>query len=283
MGTFLAVSIIGGSLEETKQKLIEFSEKSQGSIESLKIDDDNILYSQIKQIDNNHTAVLYPLYNSDFYFCAHFISENLDTSVLTIYIHDDDAWFFILYDKGYEITRYTSNSMMIESNPESWICNYQNVSLFYNIDEKKVQGVLEKNSLNGERNECFNQVTDFMRLLQLPTKNVFDFKNYMPIIEQDILDTIKKPFISLLDLRKTKKYSNQPIELNKGEFLELFGDDSWIIKKTEENIKNASYFLNIESLTLQIFENHFEENKSTLIHNIAFTHKMEDIQDFLNQ
>jgi len=63
---------------------------------------------------------------------------------LTIYIHDNDAWYFLLYNNGQEISRYVSNFDTIEENTESWICNYFNLAEIYNSDETILKNYLEK-------------------------------------------------------------------------------------------------------------------------------------------
>jgi hypothetical protein len=282
MGTFLAISLVGDSKKNTVEKLIEFSESIQGDFKSLKIDDENILHTKVKKLDNNLTSILYPNFNIDFYSCAHFISKILNTSVLTIYIHDDDGWFVLMYNKGYEIARCVSNYEMIENDYESWNCNYYELEKFYNIGEETLKEFLEKIVSKKNLNNCLNQVADFFSLLNLPTNHILSLKSYKPILSIEVLNSIRKPFISLLDLRKTKKYSNLPIKLSENDLFQLFREDLRLIENAKYNAENVTYFLDIESLTLQVFEN--LPNKEPIpILNFAFSHKMEVIQDFLNK
>lgn len=283
MGTFLSISIVENIKKNTEEKLLEFSESIQGNLKKLKIDEENILNAKIKNIDKNSTAVLYPIYNVDFYYCAQFISQHLNTSVLTIYIHDNDAWYFVLYNNGQEISRYVSNFETIEENPESWICNYFNLAKIYNSNETILKNYLEKINSKKNSNNCLNEVSEFLKLLKFPINKIFSFKSYKSILSEETLNSIKKPFISLLDLRKTKKYTKELLKLNQNELKELFTEEIKFIEKETKGANNINYFLNIESLTLQVFGNFPNKNEPILIINLAFSHKMEEVQSFLNK
>lgn len=283
MGIFLSISIVESTKKDTEEKLIEFSESIQGNFKKLEINEENILNTKIKNIDKNSTSVLYPTFNVDFYYCAQFISQHLSTSVLTIYIHDNDAWYFLLYNNGQEISRYVSNFNIVEENPESWICNYYNLAEIFKTDEIILKNYLEKINAKKDSNNCLNEVSEFFKLLKLPTNKIFSFKSYKSILSEETLNSIKKPFISLLDLRKTKKYTKDLLKLNQNEFKELFAEEIEFIEKETKGAANLNYFLNIESLTLQVFGNFPNKNEPILIINLAFSHKMEEVQSFLNK
>ncbi|WP_188051723.1 hypothetical protein [Flavobacterium sp. GP15] len=283
MGTFLAISVVQNSKNNTEKKLIEFSENIQGDLKSLSIDEQNILYSKVKKIDENLTSILYPEFNTDFYNCAQFISKNLNTLVFTFYIYDNDFWYFLLYRNGKEISRFTTNSNETEENPDSWICNYVGLAEIYKIDVTIIKEYLEKISSKNEFNDCLNEISYLLNLLNFPTNEIFSLKNYKSILSKKTIESIQKPFISLFDLRKTKKYTKELIQLKENEVKELFEEDIDFIKTKCKNATNIKYSLNIECLTLEVFGKNINEIEPKNIINLGFTHKMEQIQDFLNK
>jgi hypothetical protein len=106
MGIFLSLSgVIHKDLQQVEASVTAFIKTVGGGLEPGDIEYDHPNLALIGQHGNN-TTVVYPEGFVEWDDASAFLSKELDTSVFSLHIHDEDLWMFQLFHKGELITRF---------------------------------------------------------------------------------------------------------------------------------------------------------------------------------
>ena len=294
MGQFLSIALVEASLPKVKQAILDFSKGKQGDYKTIfenSIQENNILYSSIKATGKSQTIVRYPDYSADFYECSVSISSKLNTRVLTAHVHDDDVWMVYLFDKGKELTRFLSDPELIDEKEENWRCDLNLFSKLYGVSPTELSEFLLSNKDHSSLADSIHNLFDFLTQLGYPTAEIQNYEDgYKGILKPKDLNKITKTFLTIEDLRATKRYSPNPILLNSEEINELYGDEIELVKSHEKCLVcnrttiNNAYLLNVDELCLQIKGDCPQGHEQPhLLLNYGFIHKMEEIHKFLNK
>lgn len=294
MGQFLSIALVESSLSKVKATILDFSNKKQGhykTIQENSIQDNNILYSTAKSIGKSTTVILFPDYSEDFYECSKYVSSELKIKVLTAHIHDGDVWLVYLFNKGKELTRFLSDPDLLNEKGEDWICDLNLISSLYSIRSTEVSKVLQRDKEASSLGNTTTELFSFLRLLGYPIESIQDYENgYKPLLKEKDLFRITKSFLTIEDLRTTKRYTVDLLKLDNDELIELYGEEIELVKSCEKclicNSKtiNNEYFLSIDELCLQVKGDcPYDHEQPHLLLNYGFIHKMEEIQKFLNK
>jgi hypothetical protein len=296
MGQFLALALVESNLKKTKTEIVNFSSAGSGEGESATetIEENNVLYSKVKPIAKNSSAVLFPAFSTDFYYCSQYISEKLDTKVLTVQIHDSDVWLAFLFDKGKELTRFLSDPGLIGETRENWVLNYDVIQRLYKITEEAGHNILKLNVSGSHGTSALTIEDDLFRFLHdlnYPVDKIREYDaEYKSIIPARDLQRRAKAFLTVDDIRKTKNYSPGLVGAD-NELMEMFKDEFEAMEPYKKcqtcgsAIINDEYFLNADVLTMQLFGECpvcKSEGKKVIV-SVAFDHRMEEMIAYLNK
>ncbi len=106
MGIFLSLSgVINKSPQEVEASVKKFTEIVKGGFEKANISDDDPNLAVMGRHLNN-TTVVYPNYFEEWDVASAFLSKDLQASVFSLHIHDEDLWMFELYHDGERVTGF---------------------------------------------------------------------------------------------------------------------------------------------------------------------------------
>jgi hypothetical protein len=297
MGQFLSIALVDSSFTKSKNEVINFSNDSQGEYKNMSeetIEEDNILYSKIKSLTKKTSAVLFPVFYQDYYNCSQYISDKLKTRTLTAHIHDGDLWLVYLFEKGKEVTRFLSSPEIFGEKKENWLLDFDIIEASYGIDRNtiKISAVPDEKDLTSiDPLMTEEELFDFLFHLGYPVDAIRDYESgYRHIIPDKELKRLTKSFLTVDDLKKTKKYSSGLLPFDK-QIAEVFKDeidfmeDYKVCQTCGKPTINNQYFLNIDVLCVQLYGEcpTCGHKKGQLLMNYGFIHKMEEIRDYLNE
>jgi hypothetical protein len=106
MGIFLSLSgVINKQDHEVEAALGKFASSVEGGLINGQIEEDHPNVTIIA-IQAPHTAVLYPNDFVEWDDASLYLSIELQTSVFSFHIHDEDLWMFQLFHKGEMVSRF---------------------------------------------------------------------------------------------------------------------------------------------------------------------------------
>lgn len=294
MGTFLSFALVHKSLNETKKAILNYSKITQGDYTKIpdeSIEEGNILYSTIKSLDKQTSIILLPDFSNELYDCSQSLSASQNSKVLAAHVHDGDVWLIYLFNKGKEITRYASDPILIEQKKEDWRLDNDIIESAYGISPEVLDTFL-KNLLNRQvGGDVTNDLFTFLKELHYPIDIIRDFNHgHKLLVPSKELRRITKTFLTIDDLRKTKKYSSELIKLTNEELYELFGDEIDFIVSyrvcgaCETPTTTNEYYLSIDTLCFQV-KGRCDScgGQLKLLLNYGFIHKMSEVRNFLNK
>ncbi len=135
MGLFISLSgVINKTIEEVQESLHRFASSAQGGFEESDVEEDHPNLCVAGQ-RASHTTVLYPNDFVEWDDASAFLSKDLQTSVFSFHIHDEDLWMFQLFHHGELITRFNPipdywQEDLSEAERESWQGNAAAVSSY---------------------------------------------------------------------------------------------------------------------------------------------------------
>ncbi len=294
MGNFLSFALVHKSINETKKAILDYSKINQGDYKTIpeeSIEKENILYSKLKTLDKQTSIVLLPTFSNELYDCSKSLSSDQDAKVLAAHVYDDDVWLIYLFDKGKELTRYASNPTLIEEKKEDWRLDSKMMMYTYGISTDSLDTFLKNRENKKETGNVTIELLNFLKELHYPIDIIQDFNfGYKPLLPSKELNRITKTFLTVDDLRKTKKYSPEAISLSNEDVNELFGDEidfisSYQICQTCGASTTANeYYLSIDTLCFQIKGSCIScGGQPNLLLNYGFIHKMSEVRNFLNK
>jgi hypothetical protein len=106
MGIFLSISgVINKQAEEVETSLRKFATTVEGGLLGEEVEEDHPNLAIISE-QGQHTTVLYPNDFIEWDDASAFLSLDLQTSVFSFHIHDEDLWMFQLFHKGQLVSRF---------------------------------------------------------------------------------------------------------------------------------------------------------------------------------
>ena len=107
MGLFISLSgVIGKDVQQVEASVRRFTQSVNGGFENgANIEDEHPNLSIVGQKGQNAT-ILYPNDFVEWDDASAFIAKDLQTSVFSFHIHDEDLWMFQLFYKGELVTRF---------------------------------------------------------------------------------------------------------------------------------------------------------------------------------
>ncbi len=206
----------------------------------------------------------------------------LQTKIITICVHDYDYWCFHLFKNGIELTKYSSD--------QKWDLNKNILASEFNLKLDSVSNFFK--NINREKSIfCIEDVSKFLNLLKLPSENVLKFEDYTKVIIENNLDSSSIE-LSIDDLRNTKGYEYCPIELSKEDAENLLEQEidvdrdidfhNGIYGTNYQKKYKAKYFLNVDSLTIQIKIKFQDATDYEVITGIGFINHMSKVYNYLN-
>ncbi|MDO1448045.1 hypothetical protein Q0590_17360 [Rhodocytophaga aerolata] len=106
MGIFLSISgVINKRAEEVETSLRKFATNAEGGLLGEEVEEDHPNLAIISE-HGQHTTVLYPNDFIEWDDASAFLSLDLQTSVFSFHIHDEDLWMFQLFHKGQLVSRF---------------------------------------------------------------------------------------------------------------------------------------------------------------------------------
>jgi len=184
MGLFLAMSGVANASRATVEEALRaYAAEKGGTLETVGTSAD--LSDALLIADSgNHVTVLYP---SDFMKwddASEYLSRTLGTSVLSLHIHDEDLWMYILFSKGEPVDQFNTvpdywQKKMPKSDRQIWAGNAAVVAqhwpgllpeaireYLHEWDRDEGDSDLAYDDDQFSYNDCW-QMTDFMRRLGL--------------------------------------------------------------------------------------------------------------------
>jgi hypothetical protein len=106
MGIFLSLSgVINKDPQAVEASVKKFTEVVKGGFQRANIADDHPNLA-VMGIHGSNTALVYPNYFEEWDAASAFISKDLNATVFSLHIHDEDLWMFQMYHNGENITRF---------------------------------------------------------------------------------------------------------------------------------------------------------------------------------
>lgn len=184
MGLFLAMSGVANANRSAVEEVLRAYATERGGILETVSPSTDLSDALLIADSGNHVTVIYP---GDFMKWDHAsdcLSQKLDTSVVSLHIHDEDLWMYILFSKGEQVDQFNPipdywSKKMPKSEKQVWAGNSVVVAqhwpdllpesireyLFaWDRDEEDSDHAYDDDQF--PYNDCW-QVTDFMRRLGL--------------------------------------------------------------------------------------------------------------------
>lgn len=278
MGLFLNMSILNISETEIEDELLNFISSRKGDF----FLEYNFYDLKVSRINNQFSTILYPTFYTKVFEFTSNLSLELQTKIITISIHDEDYWYFHLFNNGIELTKYSSD--------QKWDLNENILASEFNIKLDSVNNFFK--SIKKESSIfCIEDVSKFLNLLKIPSLNVLKFEDYTKVeIEKNLVSSSNE--LTVDDLRNSKGYEYCPIELSKEDAENLLEQEIDVDRavdfhnevygtKYQKNYK-AKYFLNVDSLTIQIKIKFPDNIDYETITGIGFLNQMSKVYNYLN-
>jgi hypothetical protein len=184
MGLFLAISgVANASRAAVEETLRAYAAENGGTLEPLAPSND-LSEALLIAESGGHVTVLYP---SDFMkwdAASEYLSRVLGTSAISLHIHDEDLWMYLLFCKGEQIDQFNTvpdywQRKMPKSDKQIWAGNAAVVAQHWpGLAPESIREYLHEWDRDVEDsdlaydddqfpyNDCW-QMTDFMRRLGL--------------------------------------------------------------------------------------------------------------------
>jgi hypothetical protein len=125
MGIFLSMSgVINKEAQEVEISLRNFANSVEGGLAGEEVEED---HPNLAVISGHalHTSIIYPNDFVEWDDASAFLSKELQTSVFSFHIHDEDLWMFQLFHKGELVTRFNPvpdywQDVISEQELQSW-------------------------------------------------------------------------------------------------------------------------------------------------------------------
>jgi hypothetical protein len=272
--------------------MIDCANRKQGDHKDLpdgSISEYNILYSSVKLLSETSTVILFPLYSDDFYESSRLVSELLQTRVLSANVYDGDVWYIHLFRNGTELCRCMSNPELVEERAEDWHFNSHILTSEYQVDEKVLLDTLQGYK-DDENSKPGTELFHFLGILKYPVDVLDNDSSYESILPERELKRLTETFLTVEHLRKTKRYSPEPIELTGEQLDEMFQDEvETLVAHTKcatcgNKPENQKFHLDLDKIALVLYGDCSEcEKCGESFAAFAFGHKMKEVLDFLNR
>ena len=184
MGLFLAISGVANAGRATVEEALRaYAVERGGTLESVGPSAD--LSDALLIADSgNHVTVMYPCDFVKWDEASEHLSKTLGTSVVSLHIHDEDLWMYVLFSKGEQIDQFNPipdywSRKMPKSEKQVWAGNAAVVAQHWpGLAPESIREYLHEWDLDAEDsdlayaddefpyNECW-QMTDFMGRLGL--------------------------------------------------------------------------------------------------------------------
>lgn len=184
MGLFLAMSgVANASQAAVEDALRAYAAEKGGALESLDASTD-LSDALLIAGSGGHVTVVYPGEFMQWDDASRYLSQALQTSVLSLHIHDEDLWMYILFAKGAQVDQFNPipdywSRNMPKSEKQLWAGNAAVVAQHWpEVAPQSIREYLYAWDLDAEEsdlaydgdhfpyNDCW-QVTDFMGRLGL--------------------------------------------------------------------------------------------------------------------
>lgn len=125
MGIFLSMSgVINKQSQEVEVSLRKFALSVEGDLSREEVEEDHPNLAIISS-HPSHTSIVYPNDFVEWDDASAFLSRDLQTSVFSFHIHDEDLWMFQLFHKGELISRFNPvpdywQDLISEQELQSW-------------------------------------------------------------------------------------------------------------------------------------------------------------------
>jgi hypothetical protein len=184
MGLFLAMSGVANATQAAVEDALRaYATERGGTLEAVGTSAD-LSEALLIAESGNHVTVMYP---SDFLQwddASQVLSRALGTSVVSLHIHDEDLWMYVLFSKGEQVDQFNPipnywQRTMPKSEKQLWAGNAAVVAQYWPdvVPESMVNYLCEWDLNEGDSdnayaddqfpyNECW-QMTDFMHRLGL--------------------------------------------------------------------------------------------------------------------
>jgi hypothetical protein len=135
MGLFLSLSgVIGKTQNEVADSLKKYAISVKGNLEKARITSESANYCVIS-CTNNNACILYPAYFFDWDSSSEFLSKDLQTTVFSFQIHDEDFWLYTMYNNGNVVDQFLPVPEYFDENTsreesDSWKGNAQIIAKY---------------------------------------------------------------------------------------------------------------------------------------------------------
>lgn len=149
MGLFLSLSgIIGKTEDEVANSLKKFAISAKGNLERADITSESANYCVIS-CANGNACILYPAYFFDWDASSEFLSKDLQTTVFSFQIHDEDFWLYTMYNNGTVVDQFLPVPEYFDENttPEesdSWKGNAAVVAQYIDVRPEDIERYLQR-------------------------------------------------------------------------------------------------------------------------------------------
>mgnify|MGYP000719443271 CR=1 FL=1 len=298
MGYSASYGLIKSDLASVKESILQFSEDIQGKLETLKINECNILHSRIKVVEQDITLVRFPNLISEPFECTKYLSGALNCQALLGSIYDSESWILYVFENGIKRTSYMSDPLRYDENPKNWeidvikLCEFNRSKLedLENYFEKKSSEIDKAYETDkyaaGSPFQLYDLFSSICPKLELSSF----YKGFKKLLTKKTLDSIQEEFLTIDHIKKTKKYTSELMKVSKAEVHSIFDEDE--IFENLGSCPNCNFafqdivfYFSLDTLTLQIIGKCtcIQENKEYVIMNYAFIHKMKEVVTFLNK
>lgn len=184
MGLFLAMSgVANASRAAVEEALRAYATEKGGTLDAVAPSTD-LSEALLIAESGHHVTVLYP---SDFVKwddASEYLSKRLDSSVVSLHIHDEDLWMYVLFSKGDPVDQFNPipdywQRKMPKSDKQVWAGNAAVVAQHWpGLEAESIREYLHEWDLDEDDsdlaydddqfpyNDCW-QMTDFMHRLGL--------------------------------------------------------------------------------------------------------------------
>jgi hypothetical protein len=184
MGLFLAMSgVANAGRAAVEETLRAYATEKGGTLEAVGPSTD--LSDALLVADSgNHVTVMYPSDFGRWDETSEHLSRSLGTSVVSLHIHDEDLWMYVLFSKGEQVDQFNPipdywHKKMPKSDKQVWAGNAAVVAQHWpSVTPEAIREYLHEWDLDAvdsdlaydddefSYNDCW-QMTDFMRRLGL--------------------------------------------------------------------------------------------------------------------
>jgi hypothetical protein len=184
MGLFLAMSGVANSSRAAVEDVLQaYVTERGGTLEAVDASADPTEALLIAE-SASHVTVLYPGEFVQWDDASQFLSRTLGTTVVSLHIHDEDLWMYVLFSKGAQVDQFNPipdywQRKMPKSEKQLWTGNADVVAQHWpDVSPESIRNYLfvwdlnvaeSDNAYDDDQfpyNDCW-QVTDFMRRLGL--------------------------------------------------------------------------------------------------------------------